>query len=89
MATTFIAIDTTQRLGSDARREIDRLRASLEGMSQLTDILPTMIDGTDYSLLETQLGLETGEGETFYNLFVGAQAAIDVSAVTQLLNRCG
>jgi hypothetical protein len=48
-----------------------------------------MVNGSDYSQIENMFGLTAGQGQTLYNLVVGANAATNVAAVTQLINEVG
>jgi hypothetical protein len=48
-----------------------------------------MVNGSDYTMIESLFGLNAGQGQTLYNLVVGANAAVNVSAVTQLINQVG
>ncbi len=56
---------------------------------QLAGELNAMVNDSDYSMIETLFGLSAGQGQLLYNLVVGANAAINVSAVTQLINEVG
>lgn len=90
MATTFIAINAGQRLGASARQAVDQLRQAKEALAKLKTIMDTQVDVADYSLVESQFGLQAGKGQTFYNLIAGANTDIGASSnVTQLLNWCG
>ncbi len=89
MATTFIQINTGMRLGSLDRQAIDQLRSAREALAKLKAIMDTQIDVSDYSLVESQHGLQTGKGQTFYNLIAGANTDLATSNITQLLNWCG
>jgi hypothetical protein len=94
MATTFISIDTTKRLGGQARGAVDQLQAAKQALAKLKAIMDTQIDlapsPADYSLVESQFGLQAGKGQTFYNLVAGVNSDVGASSnVTQLLNWCG
>ena len=53
----------------------------------LKNAMDQMIDGSDYTLMETAFGIETGKGQTVYNLVAGSvsELASDVS-VTSLVS---
>jgi len=93
MATTFIPINTGTRLGQQLRSGLDQLRGSRDVLSKLKQIMDTQINTgvspADYSLLESQFGLQAGQGVTAYNLV--AQAIVDLGATNenQLLSWCG
>jgi hypothetical protein len=89
MATTFVQINTTNRLGNQLRAAIDQLRTGKDQLARLKAIMDTQIDGSNYSLLESQFGLQTAEGATCYNLVAGAVGDLALSNTTQLLTRCG
>ena len=89
MATTFLPINTSQRLGAELRNAVDQLRQALDRLKKLKAVMDTQVDGADYGQLESQFGLQGTHGTTVYNLTAGAVAQIDVPAVQSLLNRCG
>jgi hypothetical protein len=89
VATTFLPVNTSTRLGADLRRAVDQLRDVRDRLERLKNILDTQVDGTIYTLVESQFGLQAGDGQTAYNLVAGAFAAVDVAAVQQLINRAG
>lgn len=89
MATTFIPVSTGNRLGAELRATVDQLRSGLDRIKKLKAVMDTQVDGADYSQLESQFGLQTGQGTTAYNLTAGALAQINVAAVTSLLDRVG
>jgi hypothetical protein len=89
MATTFIPINTGQRLGGDLRRTVDLAREVLDRLEDIKRVMDTQVDGADYSQLESQFGLQTGHGDDVYNLVAGAYAQINVPNVLSLLDRCG
>jgi hypothetical protein len=93
MPTTFLIVDTTKRLGGQMRSAVDQLRDVRDRLRKLKEVMDTQVDLTpdpdDYSLLEAQFGIATGKGQEAYNLVAGAFAAVNVTAVLQLLERCG
>jgi hypothetical protein len=48
-----------------------------------------VINGTDYTQVESLLGLQPGQGQSIYNLMVGANTVLQGSAVSQLINEVG
>lgn len=89
MPTTFIPINISTRLGADLRRAVDQLRDVRDRLERLKNVLDTQVDGANYTLVESQFGLQAGEGQLVYNLVTGAFAAVDGAAVLQLINRAG
>jgi hypothetical protein len=89
MAVTYIKVDVSKRLGADLRQTIVYGTEFDERLHRLKDVMDTMIDGTDYSRLETEFGVATGKGETVYNLVAGAATDTAGANITQLLNRLG
>jgi hypothetical protein len=89
MAVQHISINSTKRLGSELRQAVNYGTAFDQQLVKLKDVMETMIDGTDYSRLETEFGLATGKGETVYNLVVGAATDVSGTNITQLLIRLG
>jgi hypothetical protein len=89
MAVQYISIDSTKRLGSELRQAVNYGTAFDQSLIKLKEIMETMIDGSDYSRLETEFGLAAGKGETVYNLVVGAATDVSGTNITQLLIRLG
>jgi hypothetical protein len=89
MAVTYIKVDISKRLGADLRQAVVHGAEFDERLHRLKDVMDTMIDGTDYSRLETEFGVATGQGETVYNLVAGAATDTAGVNITQLLNRLG
>ena len=89
MATTYIPVNTGQRLGADLRRVVDLLRDVRDRLERLKNIMDTQVDGVDYTLIASQFGLPAGDGQLVYNLLAGSFAAVDVAAVNLLINRVG
>lgn len=71
------------------RREVDRLWACAEGISQIKRIMEEAAASPDWSGVEELFGIPEGEGETVYNLIAGTNTALQDSAVQQLLVRLG
>lgn len=62
MAVQHISIQKGSPLGGQLYNAIDSLQASIAKLNELKDSMPYMVDGSDYSHLETQFGLATGSG---------------------------
>jgi hypothetical protein len=89
MAVQYISINSTKRLGSELRQAVNYGTAFDQQVAKLKELMETMIDGTDYSRLETEFGLAAGKGETVYNLVTGAATDVSGTNITQLLIRLG
>jgi hypothetical protein len=89
MAVQYISIDSTKRLGSELRQAVNYGTSFEQQLDKLKDIMDTMIDGTDYSRLETDFGIATGKGETVYNLVTGALAALRTGDLAGVIARLG
>jgi hypothetical protein len=89
MAVTYIKVDVSKRLGADLRQTVVHGEQFDERLHRLKDVMDTMIDGTDYSRIETEFGLAVGQGETVYNLVAGAAAGTAAADIHQLLVRLG
>jgi len=88
--TNFIPINTGQRLGAQLRSAIDQLQAAKQALAKLKAIMDTQVSGGDYSMVEAQFGLQTGQGQTCYNLVAGTNTDLAGSVnVTELLSWCG
>lgn len=85
----YIDVSADTRHGAALRQAVNYQQESLERLASLKAVLDEMVDGADYTVVETQFGLSAGEGTLLYNLATGALAAIDVAAVTQFLGRLG
>lgn len=62
MAVQHISIEKSSSLGAQLYTAIDQLQASLAKINELRLAMPYMVDGSDYTHLETQFGLATGRG---------------------------
>jgi hypothetical protein len=89
MAVTYIKVDISKRLGADLRQTVVHGEQFDERLHRLKEVMETMIDGTDYTRLETEFGLAAGKGETVYNLVSGAVTDVSGTNITQLLIRLG
>lgn len=89
MAVDYIDVSSDTRHGAALRQAVNYLQEALERLRVCQTTYDEMVDGADYSEIETQLGLTAGQGVLVYNLTVGAKAAVDVTDVTQFLARLG
>lgn len=90
MATTYVPINTGQRLGAQLRNAIDQLQSAKQALSKLLAIANTQVNGSDYSMVETQFGLTTGQGQTTYNLIAGTNTDLGNSTnVSEIVSWCG
>jgi hypothetical protein len=90
VATTFIPINTGQRLGQQLRNAVDQLQAAKQALAKLKAIMDTQVNGGDYSMVEAQFGLQAGQGQTLYNLVAGGNTDLGGSVnLTELLSWCG
>lgn len=89
MTATFIIVDTTKRLGAELRSVVDQLRQAKERLGKFKTIMETQADGADFSLVASQFGVESANGETIYNLVSGTVAALAAFDPTSMTNRLG
>jgi hypothetical protein len=91
MAVDFIKIDTTVSggKGGELRNSIATGKTLVNTLSTIKAEMDEMVDGTDYTAVETYFNLPAGQGETVYNLVSGGLAAMDVPTFTQMLYRLG
>lgn len=90
MATTFIVINTGQRLGSQLRNALDQFRQSKDLLIKLQAIMLTQIDVSDYAVLEQQFGLQAGQGPIVSQLVAGVISLLGSNEkVDSLLNQLG
>jgi len=89
-AHNFIQINTGQRFGSLARGSIDQLRQAKTTLTQLKASMDQMVlDDATYAGVESQFGLQAGDGQAFYNLVAGVVGDLAGANETNLLARCG
>ncbi len=89
MAVDYIVIDESKRQGAAIRQLVNYQGETIERLRSFKAVLDEMVDGADYTEIESELGLSVGEGITVYNLVTGALAAVDVYAVRTLVARLG
>lgn len=75
MAADFIVVNTAKPLGAKLVQAANLLRQLRELVQQLADATGHMFAGTDYSVLEQQLGLQAGTGANVATL-IGIQQGI-------------
>lgn len=63
MAYQHISINRASSLGGRLYNAIDQLQSSLAALNELKDAMPFMVDGADYSHLESEFGFQTGKGQ--------------------------
>ncbi|NLJ48967.1 MAG: hypothetical protein GX428_05180, partial [Candidatus Atribacteria bacterium] len=51
---------------------VESIRNSLGSMQSLFEVMKTMVNGEDYTLLETMFGLRQGDGQVLYHLVEGS-----------------
>jgi len=90
MAKNFIQVNTGQRLGAQFRNAVDQLRNARDQLGKLKSVMDQQIldDGT-YAVVESQFGLQAGDGQACYNLVAGVVTDLAASNETNLLNRVG
>jgi hypothetical protein len=89
MPGNWISVNTGTRLGLDIRGAVDSQRSTLDRLKRLKAIMDQQTDGTDYTQIEAQFGLQAGTGQRTYNLVAGCVAAINLPAVTTFLDYLG
>jgi len=94
MATTYIPISTGQRLGARLRSAVDQAGSAWGQLQALYAVMGTMVDSAasppSYALIETQFGLQAGQGATLYTLLQTVIQTGDASAaLAELLTQCG
>lgn len=89
MATTYIKTDTSKRLGANLRQAVHALTNVRSDFREIKAVMETMIDTSDYTLLETEFGLATGDGQTAYNLVSGSLTDMEDANINQTVIRLG
>lgn len=74
MATTHIAVTKTAEKAPDLTSLVTQAWALHQQAEKVKAAMDTMIDASDYTLLETKFGLGAGDGSTVYNLIAGLVA---------------
>lgn len=89
MATLYISVNTSKRLGADVRQAVAMLQQSKDLLERLKAVMEMQIDNGDFSAIETEFGLPAGTGETLYNLVAGSYTDLNGFNVNALLSRLG
>lgn len=63
MATTYIPIDRAKALGAAFYDGLRNLQNGIQQLIELQAIAETQIDGSDFSVMETQFGFQAGQGD--------------------------
>jgi len=83
MAYQHITIALNSTHGRYLRNALSDLENARNSLRDIVAFMPTMVDGSDYTHLEEQFGLETGKGESAKNELESLMGKIDVdSSVT-------
>lgn len=78
MAKNFIGLPTgANRLSNSLLGACNTLAMGRDQIRLLKEAMDQMIDGSDYTMLETAFGLSTGNGQTVYNLVAGTLADLN------------
>jgi hypothetical protein len=89
-AKNFIQVNTGQRLGAQLRSAVDQLRQSRDALGKLKSVMDQQIlDDATYAVVESQFGLQTGDGQACYNLVAAVVADLAASNEANFLNRLG
>lgn len=64
MSYQHISIDTTKRHGQRLRQGLDMIEQGLAMTNEEVNAMPFMLDGSDYTHLESEFGFEAGKGQT-------------------------
>jgi hypothetical protein len=89
MPASFIALNGNTPRVNNLLSWIRQVSQVYGAGQQIAGELVAMVNGTDYTMIETMFGLSAGQGQTLYNLVVGANAQIQDAAVAQLINEVG
>lgn len=90
MAVNYIRITTTNTKGGEVITLVDAVERAFNNLPTVVEQMNALIDGSNYTALETNFGVPTGQGQTFYNLVVGLSTALNTSAdVQQAIFRLG
>ena len=76
MATNHITVSRNSAQGADLLSIVDQFRIYQDRLRQNKEMMDAQVDGADYSAIETQFGVNSGSGQTVYNLVAGASAEV-------------
>lgn len=85
-----IIISGNTRLSAKSRQAVDALRTVRQVFDELNDALGQRSpsgQGTDWSFIESEFGLELGTGQDFYNLMTKVNDALNVNDVKKALKQ--
>lgn len=75
---------------SELNNAVTQLEAARDTFRRLKEQMEAMIDGVDYTRIETLFGLEAGNGQTVYNLVAGTVSTFtDDADLVQTIKRLG
>ena len=67
MASTFIKINTGQRLGQQLRQGIDAFASARAQLTKLLAVMTVMKDDADFAVVEQEFGLQSKDGARVYS----------------------
>lgn len=89
MAKNFYIIDRSQRYGADVNQLATSLAQSVAKMQDLANVAANMNDGTDYTLVESQFGLQAGQGANLVFLLANTLAKLQDPVIAQFIAYLG
>jgi hypothetical protein len=87
-----IPVNPTSKFGPQLQQLVAGLFGARNLAAKLKEIMDQHTDGTTWTTLEAQFGLQAGTGQACYNLvagLTGATGALEVSAILQFCDRVG
>lgn len=85
MAIVYIDVNPNSRFGAELTRFSRQLLNVLNDADMLKNIMTNMVDGVDYTAIETYFGLQAGQGETVFNMVNSARSTVFGSATKGLV----
>jgi hypothetical protein len=76
---------STSVLGSTLQTTISQLLHLKGQLGLLKDAMDSMASGGTYSVIESELGVDAGQGQTMYNLVAGAVTSLGGANFTELI----
>lgn len=89
MAINFYTVDRTKRYGAEVCRAADLLAQALAKIEELKSTADNMNDGTVYTLVETQFGLQTGQGINLVFLLANTMTKLNDPVIAQFIAYLG
>jgi len=83
MANIYVKVNTGLRLGNELQKVGDMLCAAQSHIVQVKNTMDNMTNGVDFTTIETNFGIPTGQGQGAYNTIVSAVASMTGSAAIQ------